>query len=129
MEEEIVKINNKCQSRLNNLYNFLSEKLKNKYLFSLNTMYFLDGKMYFKVIFKIGMKHHPITGIYIMIDTTHTHHFYYSTPIIINTRIYKDFLFTNNEGLGYINNDYHKFSSDEEVLDELLRIYDYLIEV
>lgn len=120
-----IKINDICKSKSYSLFNFLSEHLKNKFLLSLSTLYFLDGKIFFKAIID-DLKNKDITGVYIMINTTNTHHYYYSTPIIINTRLYKDNLFTNNEKIGYINNDYCKFNSNEEVLDELLRIYNYI---
>ena len=122
-----IKINNICQTKSYSLFNFLSEKLKNKFILSSSTLYFLDGKFFFKAIIDNDFKKIPITGVYIMIDTTNTHHYYYSTPIIINIRLYKDNLFTNNENLGYINNNYCKFNSYEEVLNELLKIYNYLI--
>lgn len=120
-----IKINDICKSKSYSLFKFLSENLKNKFLLSSSTLYFLDGKIFFKAIIDYDIKIQDITGVYIMIDITNTHH--YSTPIIINTRLYKDNLFTNNENLGYIDNNYCKFNSNEEVLDELLRIYNYVI--
>jgi hypothetical protein len=136
MELHIQKINNKCQKKLNNLYNFLKENLKTKFIFPLNTMYFIDGKMWFKAFFNLDSNLDSnlelnlnsklqFSGVYIMIDTTHVHHYYYSIPVI-NTRLIKNYLFINNEELQYTNNDYHKFDSNEEVLNELNRIYEYI---
>ena len=120
-----IKINDICKFKSYSLFKFLSENLKNKFILSSNTLYFLDGKFFFRAIIN-DLRNKDITGVYIMIDTTNTHHYYYSTPIIINTRLYKDNLFTNNENLGYINNDYCRFNSNEEVLNELLKIYNYI---